>query len=47
MFFQISFAMFLIVASSTAPDNALEGFLGIKGYWTNTYRDMGYFCEKT
>ena len=23
---------------------ALEGVLGIQGYWSKTLRDMGYFC---
>ena len=24
---------------------ALEGFLGIQGYWPKYYRDTGYFCK--
>ena len=24
---------------------ALEGFLGIQGYWLKTLRDTGYFCK--
>ena len=24
---------------------ALEGFLGIQGYWPKTYRDTGHFCK--
>ena len=41
--------------SSTLPtklrcypiNKALEGFLGIKGYWPNNKRDMRYFCENS
>ena len=25
--------------------DALEGCLGIHGYWPNNQRDMGYFCK--
>ena len=28
-------------------NKALEGFLGIKGYWPNNKRDMRYFCENS
>ena len=24
---------------------ALEGFLGIQGYWPKNYRDTGYYCK--
>ena len=33
----------IIGASDLAINEALEGFLGIWGYWQNIFRDMGYF----
>ena len=26
-------------------NEAMEGFLGIQGYWPKTKRDTGYFCK--
>ena len=47
--------MFLLLPTISQPyyglilyiwtNEALEGFLGIQGYWPKTLRDMGYFCK--